>query len=150
VKAVHALRQLMADGEFTRGESATTAHSQFAEKANRVIRWINDPDALVTREENTWNKGTILVQAFRQWEEHDSGDRNKHTGVQHINELLRQAGLRYAIRRGQRGYYGLQLDGPVFMKDRDKPYLNVTPALSPESAPNSTPPDDQMALELGG
>lgn len=149
VKAVTALRGLMEHREFTRGASADTAHAEFAEKANRVIRWVNDPDSAVVRDPNTWNKGTILVQAFREWEEHDSGDKNKHTGVQHINELLRQAGLRYAIKRGQRGYYGVRITGVVFVKDRDKPWLNVTLGEVLESAPSAPEVDEQMALDLG-
>lgn len=150
VKAVDALRELMREGQFTRGESADTAHAELAEKANRVIRWVNDPDSVAVRDEDTWNKGTILVQAFREWEVHDSGDPNRHTGVQHISELLRQAGLRYAIKRGQRGYYGVRIAGTVFIKDRDKPWLNVTLDQHTQNAPQCTPPDDQMALELGG
>lgn len=148
VKAVDALRTLMRAGEFTRGRSAETAHQEFAEKANRVIRWINDPDSVAVRDADVWNKGTILVQAFREWEEHDSGDRNKHTGVQHINELLRQAGLKYTIKRGQRGYYGVRIDGQVFIKDRDKPYLNVTRADVHQSAPEALDEFDQMAFDL--
>lgn len=149
VKAVHALRELMGRGQFTHGESADTAHAELAEKANRVIRWVNDPDSVVVRDAEVWNKGTILVQAFREWEVIDSGDPNRHTGVQHINELLKQAGLTYVIKRGQRGYYGLKIDGPVFVKDRDKPWLNVTRAAREESAPECTPEPEQMALELG-
>lgn len=152
VKAINALRELMAEGEFTRGESADTAHSEFAEKANRAIRWINDPDSVAVRDEETWNKGTILVQAFREWEENDSGDKHKHTGVQHVNELLRQAGLRYAVKRGQRGYYGVRIDGHVFVRDRDKPWLNLTVSEAhkggTQSAPDAPPLHDQMALDL--
>lgn len=148
VKAVHALRSLMEHREFTRGQSADTAHEEFAEKANRVIRWINDPDSVASRDFGTWNKGTILVQAFREWEEHDSGDKNKHTGVQHINELLRQAGLRYAVRRGQRGYYGVRIDGHVFIKEADKRWLNITPGEVHQSAPAEPDAPAQLALEL--
>jgi putative DNA primase/helicase len=147
VKAVYALRELMREGQFTRGVSADTAHAELAEKANRVIRWINDPDSVAIRDEHTWNKGTILVQAFREWETHDSGDPNRHTGVQTINELLRQAGMRYTIKRGQRGYYGMRIIGNVFIKDRDKPWLNVTRDVL-QSAPDAPPEDDQMALDL--
>jgi P4 family phage/plasmid primase-like protien len=149
VKAVSALCELMREGQFARGESADTAHAELAEKANRVIRMINDPDSVAYRDPECWNKGTILVQAFREWEAHDSGDPNRHTGVQTINELLRQAGMRYAIKRGQRGYYGLRITGTVFIKDRDKPHLNVTRGDAPESAPDTQPDDDQLALELG-
>lgn len=148
VKAVDALRELMREGQFTRGESADVAHAEFAEKANRVIRWLNDPDSVAKRDPDTWNKGTILVQAFREWEEHDSGDKNRHTGVQTINELLRQSGMRYAIKRGQRGYYGVRIDGLVFIKEHDKRWLNVTREAPPKCTP-ALPDDDQMALELG-
>jgi putative DNA primase/helicase len=143
VKAVDALRMLMERGQFSRGESADTVHAEFAEKANRAIRWINDPDSAVVRDADVWNKGTILVQAFREWEEVDSGDRNKHTGVQHITELLRQAGLRPAVRRGQRGFWGLRVTGTVFIKDRDKPWLNV------RSAPLIDSDEDQQGSDLG-
>lgn len=149
VKAVDALRRLMAEREFTRGASADTAHSEFAEKANRVVRWVNDPDSVAIRDDDCWNKGTILVQAFREWEEHDSGDKNKHTGVQHINELLRQAGMRYTIKRGQRGYYGVRIEGTVFIKERDKPWLNITLEQHNQTAPPAPDAPDQMALELG-
>jgi phage/plasmid-associated DNA primase len=149
VKAVHALRDLMNQGQFARGESADKVHAELAEKANRVIRWINDSDSVAYRDDFTWNKGTILVQAFREWETQDSGDPNRHTGVQHINELLRQAGMRPATRRGQRGYYGLKITGTVFIKDRDKPYINITRGDAPESAPGAHPEDEQMALDLG-
>lgn len=145
-KAVDALRMLMERGEFTRGESADTAHAEFAEKANRVIRWINDPDSSVIRNDDVWNKGTILVKAFREWEEHDSGDAHKHTGVQHINELLRQADLTYKVRRGQRGYQGLEVVKPVFIKDADKPWLNVGAAGPEQSAPPVTPEEPPTLL----
>lgn len=148
VKAIDALRMLMERQEFSRGASAHTAHEEFAEKANRVIRWVNDPDSVAVRDDDCWNKGTILVQAFREWEEHDSGDRNRHTGVQHINELLRQAGMRPAIKRGQRGYYGVRIEGPVFIKERDKPWLNITLDRGGESAPPAPEHPDQMALDL--
>jgi putative DNA primase/helicase len=138
-RAVMALRDLMREGEFSRGESAESAHALFAEKANRVIRWINDHDSAVERDDTCWNKGTVLVAAFREWEEHDSGDRTRHTGVQHINELLRQAGMRPAIKRGHRGYYGLRVTGHVFVKDRDKPFVNVQIGSAPPDPPEDPP-----------
>jgi putative DNA primase/helicase len=149
VKAVAALRALMSEGQFTRGESADTAHAELAEKANRVIRWINDPDSVAVRDADTWNKGTILVNAFREWEVHDSGDANRHTGVQTINELLRQAGMRYAVKRGQRGYYGARIIGHVFINDKDRPWLNVTLERGAQSAPDAPPDPEQMAFDLG-
>lgn len=124
VKAVNALRTLMEVGQFSRGESADNAHAEFAEKANRVLRWMADPDSNVTPEVNTWNKGTILLSAFRHWEAYDQGNGHKDIGSQRFNELARQAGLTYAKRRGQRGYYGLHVADSVMIRPLDVPYRN--------------------------
>jgi putative DNA primase/helicase len=124
VRAVHALRALMASGEFSRGESADQAHSEFAEKANRVLRWIGDPDSNVRAEADTWNKGTILLSAFRQWEAYDQGNGHKDIGSQRFNELARQAGLTFAKRRGQRGYYGLHVSETVLVRPVDATWRN--------------------------
>jgi putative DNA primase/helicase len=123
-RAVFALRDLMAEGEFSRGESADVAHSEFAEKANRVLRWMADPDSNVTPDADTWNKGTILLTAFRQWEMYDQGNGHKDIGSQRFNELARQAGLTYSKRRGQRGYYGLHVADSVMVRPADAPYRN--------------------------
>lgn len=148
VRAVHALRELMAAGEFSRGESADTAHAEFAEKANRVLRWINDPDSNVTTDGETWNKGTILLSAFRQWEGYDQGNGHKDMGSQQFNELARQAGLEFTKRRGQRGYYGLVVADSVLVRPADAPWRNqrrgetVTAEVPPQDQTNQ----DQMAL----
>lgn len=126
VKAIMALRQLMAYGEFGRGLSADTAHAEFAEKANRVIRWINDPDSNVIRDADTFNKGTILVRAFRQWEAEDQGNGHREIGVQRFHELARQAGLLATVKRGNRGYYGLHVRDGVMVHPKDQPWMNVT------------------------
>lgn len=124
VKAVDALRGLMSTRRFSTGESSEKAHAEFAEKANRVIRWINDPDSNVTREEPIFNKGTVLLRAFRAWEEEDSGNRHNPTSAQRFTELARQAGLTPVIKRGHRGFYGLRVIGNVFVKDAEKPWFN--------------------------
>ena len=123
-KAVHALRMLMEQGEFFRGESAETAHAEFAEKANRVLRWINDPDSNVDPSPDTWNKGTILLSAFRQWEAYDQGNGHKDIGTQRFNELARQAGLVHTKRNGQRGYYGVRVHDTVMVRPADKDWRN--------------------------
>jgi putative DNA primase/helicase len=124
VKAVHALRQLMSTRRFSTGESSEKAHAEFAEKANRVIRWINDPDSNVTLEENVFNKGTVLLRAFRAWEEDDSGARHVATSSQRFHELARQASLSPVVKRGHRGFYGLRVIGNVFVKDQEKEWFN--------------------------
>jgi putative DNA primase/helicase len=148
VKAVHALRMLMEAGEFSRGESADNAHAEFAEKANRVLRWINDPDSNVTREEDTWNKGTILLSAFRQWEAYDQGNGHKDIGYQRFNELVRQAGLTHTKRRGQRGYYGLRVADSVLVRPADTQWRNQHsgPAMCPQVPPVIEPQQEELPL----
>jgi len=148
VRAIDALRALMAAGEFSRGESADLAHSEFAEKANRVLRWINDPDSNVRAESDTWNKGTILLSAFRQWEAYDQGNGHKDIGSQRFNELARQAGLTPSKRRGQRGYYGLQVAETVLVRPADAPWRNqrLGEMTVSEVPPQDQPAHDQMTL----
>jgi putative DNA primase/helicase len=141
VKAIHALRDLMGAGEFSRGESADLAHAEFAEKANRVRRWINDPDSNVRADADTWNKGTILLSAFRQWEAYDHGNGHKDIGSQQFNELARQAGLVPSKRRGQRGYYGLHVADSVLCRPADAPWRNQSLG---ETTAGEVPPQDQI------
>jgi putative DNA primase/helicase len=144
VRAIYALRDLMDGGEFSRGESAELAHSEFAEKANRVLRWIADPDSNVYADAETWNKGTILLSAFRQWEAYDQGNGHKDIGSQRFNELARQAGLAPAKRRGQRGYYGLHVADSVLCRPADAPWRNQRLG---EMTPAEVPPRDQLDHE---
>lgn len=148
VKAVHALRELMAAGEFSRGESAEQAHSEFAEKANRVLRWIGDPDSNVRPDADSWNKGTILLSAFRQWEAYDQGNGHKDIGSQRFNELARQAGLTASKRRGQRGYYGLHVLDTVLVRPADAPWRNqrLGEMTAADVPPQDQPAHEQMAL----
>lgn len=144
VRAIYALRDLMALGEFARGESANNAHSEFAEKANRVLRWISDPDSNVTAEADTWNKGTILLSAFRQWEAYDQGSGHKDIGSQRFNELARQAGLTAAKRQGHRGYYGLRVADSVLVRPADAPWRNQRLGQHIDA---EVPPRDQLEHE---
>lgn len=125
-KAVDALRRLMATGSFSTGESRDKAHTEFADKANKVRRWLDDPESAVTRsdpEDKIFNLRSTLLKAFRDWEENDSGG-GKRTGSQKFNELCRQAGLVDAYRQGLRGYYGTLVTGFVFVKPEHRPLVN--------------------------
>jgi putative DNA primase/helicase len=144
VKAVHALRQMMQTRKFSTGESSEKAHAEFAEKANRVIRWINDPDSNVTGGADVFNKGTVLLRAFRAWEEEDSGGRHNPTSAQRFWELARQAGLPSVIKRGQRGFYGLRIIGQVFVKDAEKPWFNRERESAPDVVQNDSAPPEKL------
>lgn len=144
VKAVHALRELMRARKFSTGESSERSHQEFAEKANRVIRWINDPDSNVTRGEDVFNKGTVLLRAFRAWEEEDTGSRHVATSSQRFHELARQAGLAPVVKRGHRGFYGLRVIGNVLVKDAEKPWFNRERAGDPEGVPEESAPPAKL------
>jgi putative DNA primase/helicase len=144
VKAVHALRALMAAGEFSTGESRDKAQAEFAEKANRVIRWINDPDSNVTRGEAVFNKGTLLLRAFRKWEQHDTGS-NAQTSSQRFHELARQAGLREVTKRGNRGFEGIRIiDEWITMTDRERPWFNRERDGAPQEVQTGSAPPDTL------
>jgi putative DNA primase/helicase len=138
-RAVMALRGLMANGRFTSGESRDNAHREFADKANKVRRWLDDPDSGVERADgDVFNKGTTLLKAFRQWEENDSGSRT-HTGQPRFHELCRQAGLVPVTKRGTRGFYGARITRTPFnVPPTDLPWLNYLPG-TPRSAPREEP-----------
>lgn len=148
VRAIGALRALMDAGEFSRGESADLAHSEFAEKANRVLRWIGDPDSNVQPDSECWNKGTILLTAFRHWEAYDQGNGHKDIGSQRFNELARQAGLVASKRRGQRGYYGLRVAATTMVRPADAPWMNqrLGETVGAEVPPQDQYVQDQMSL----
>jgi putative DNA primase/helicase len=148
-KAVHALRRLMQFGAFTSGESREKAHMEFADKANKVRRWLDDPESGVERDQDSdtdvFNKGTVLLKAFRTWEEHDSGSRT-HTGVQRFNELCRQAGLAPVVKRGTRGYYGVRITRvPFGVMPADTQWINYESG-TPRSAPPPPPPEPETLL----
>lgn len=149
MRAVHALRTMMNVGEFARGESADAAHSEFAEKSNRLLRWIADPDSNVKPSPDTWNKGTILLSAFRQWEAYDQGNGHKDMGSQRFNELVRLAGLTFSKRRGQRGYYGLHVADSVMVRPADTAWRNQRLGESLEVPPVINNGPEQLALTSG-
>jgi putative DNA primase/helicase len=139
-RAVLALRSLMAVGQFSTGESREKAHREFADKANKVRRWMDDPDSGVVREETgtIFNKGTTLLKAFREWELHDAGSAKYVTGQQKFHELCRQAGLTEVTKRGTRGYYGAMLTRvPFGIPSQDHVWTNYE-----SGAPRTAPPDD--------
>ncbi len=139
-RAVEALRRMMEAGAFSAGESRERAHAEFADKANKVRRWLDDPESGVERSEGQiFNKGTSLLKAFREWEEHDSGSRT-HTGVQRFNELCRQAGLVPVVKRGTRGYYGTRITRMIFIPIQDRMWLNYESGAPRADVHRSAPP----------
>lgn len=148
VRAVYALRQLMSSGRFSSGESRENAHREFADKANKVRRWLDDSDSGAVREETgtIFNKGKTLLASFREWELHDAGNAKHVTGQQRFNELCRQAGLIPVTKRGTRGYYGAFLTRiPFGVPPQDHPWNNYESG-SPRSAPPDDPPEQGTLL----
>jgi len=115
-RAIMALRGLMARGEFDRGESAYAIHTEFAQRNNKVLAWIEengyaDPSA--------WHPRRDLLKDFRWWDGAENpGARTM--GSQTFYEKLRQVkGMREAIRQGTRGFAGLRLKKGVTYIEAD-------------------------------
>jgi putative DNA primase/helicase len=142
VHAVHALRALMARGEFSRGDAAIRAHLEFRMKNNKLLTWVNDdaelmPGRFYSRQE--------LLQAFRKWDMHNN-PAARPMGSTTFYERLRQLdGVREVKIKGVRGFYGVWLH-------RDMEYVDGTPDDEEElplTAPPAKVPPEQIALDLG-
>lgn len=140
VKAVRALRSLMAVGEFSRGESADLAHAEFAEKNNRATRWINDPDSNVARDKGVFNPRKVLLRAFRSWEREEAGNSSKETGSITFYGLLKQTQMaEEGAIQGKRGFYGIRVRGHTFgSTPEEEKLINHVASKVQSSAPTTT------------
>lgn len=133
VKAVWALRLLMERGDFDRGVSAERAHTEFAQRNNKLLAWIDD-DMYFNPEK--FHKRRDLLMWFRAWDAHEN-PAGRPMGSQTFYERLRQvSGLREAKRQGERGFIGLGAKREVEWVDLD----------DSESAPTDS---GQSELPLG-
>lgn len=114
VRAVLALRELMARGSFDHGEAAQAAHLEFAMRNNKLLAWIDD---LAYLDPGGWYPRETLLQSFRSWD-HRQNPSGKTISAATFYERLRQVrGLREAKRRGTRGVAGLRLKTDVAYVD---------------------------------
>lgn len=134
-KAILALRDLMARGDFADGEARSDAHREFAEKSNIALRWLNaggcdypiDPAG-------AWTKSSEVWDAFRPWMwlETSSGRQLTKRG---FYALLKQApGVHFKKRDGVDGFRGFA--------------LRRTGLDEPEKPTSGFPDDVQIALDL--
>lgn len=107
VKAVLALRDLMARGEFDHGESAKDAHREFAIRNNRVLAWIEETGY---RDDSARYPRKELYDAYRFWDaaENPAG---RHMSATTFYERLEQVpGMRASKYGGVRVFWGLRLN----------------------------------------
>jgi putative DNA primase/helicase len=105
VKAVYALRELMARGSFRHGEAATRVHEEFAQKSNKVLLWL---DETATRDPSGWYDRRDLLKAFRMWDAFENPSA-RSMGSQTFYERMRAIPwTREATRQGVRGFAGFR------------------------------------------
>lgn len=118
VRAVAALRALMARGRFVRGESADAVHAAFAQRNNKLLGWIDD---LAYADPSSWYDRGVLLRSFRIWDaiENPGG---RAMGAQTFYERLRNVpGVREAKIKGVRGFRGLRLNTDAIVIDLTDP-----------------------------
>lgn len=114
VRAVYALRGLMARREFVRGVSADAIHRAFAQRNNKLLGWIEDE---AYADPSSWYDRGTLLRAFRSWDsaENPSG---RAIAAQTFYERLRNVpGIREAKIKGTRGFRGLRLNRDAHLID---------------------------------
>jgi putative DNA primase/helicase len=137
-RAVWALRELMARGDFDRGDAARASHREFAHKSNRILLWI-DEEMLI--DPDSWRNRVDLLQAYRRWEHVQNPNGRGSMTAQTFYERLRQIrGLRPAKIRGINGFWGLRTA-----------ILGIEPSPSEDPSPLPPPlPPAQMEIKFGG
>jgi putative DNA primase/helicase len=100
-KAVYALRELMARGDFERGASAARVHETFAQKSNKVLLWL---DETCVRVPGTHYDRRELLKRFRMWDAFEN-PASRPMGSQTFYDRLRAiAWVRELTRNGVRGF----------------------------------------------
>jgi putative DNA primase/helicase len=122
VRAVAALRRLMARGQFDHGEAATAAHSEFAMRNNKLLAWIDDT---AYRDPGKWYPRDVLLASFRRWD-HVQNPGGRQIAAATFYERLRQVkGVREAKIKGTRGVYGIRLSVDAIVLDYSGADLDV-------------------------
>jgi putative DNA primase/helicase len=109
-KAILALRDLMARGDFAAGAARDDAHREFAEKSNVVLRWLNsgacvypvDPAAAWTRSADIW-------EAFKPWMWVEMSHGRQLTKSGFYAKLKQVPGVQFRKLNGIDGFRGLMV-----------------------------------------
>lgn len=108
-RALRALPALMLKRAFSRGESAESAHKDFAERNNLILAWLADEERGGYLDPSSWYPRKALYLPFRRWyaEDNPSG---RVMGTQTFYERVRQIkAVRETTRNGTRGFAGIRL-----------------------------------------
>lgn len=109
-KAVLALRDLMARGEFVHGAAARRVHEDFAQKSNKVLLWL---DEAAVRMPGTHYDRRELLKLFRRWDAFEN-PAAKQMGSQTFYDRMRAIPwVRELTRNGVRGFGGFRFRSEV-------------------------------------
>lgn len=109
-KAILALRELMARGDFMGGAARDDAHREFAEKSNVVQRWLNS--GLVrypVPAADAWTKSGDVWEAFKPWMWGEMSSSRQLTKSGFYAKLRQVPGVLFKKRDGVDGFRGLAL-----------------------------------------
>lgn len=104
-KAVAALRELMAAGDFDHGESAVAAHQRFARKSNKVLMWMHETGHM---DPTGWYPKSELWRAFHRWDLEEGGHTIGRNGF--YERLAQVPGMAERRRVGRDGFIGFRLN----------------------------------------
>lgn len=113
-RAVYALRDLMERERFDHGESATSAHSKFAVRNNRVLAWIEDAGYI---DPTARNERSSLYRAYRLWDAAENPGGRSMSATTFYERLEQVPGVRAVKVRGVRLIVGLRLNSDVHALD---------------------------------
>jgi putative DNA primase/helicase len=136
LKAVRALRDLMARGDFSDGDARTEAHREFAERSNIALRWLNSglveypvPAAAA------WTKSADVWESFKPWMWGEVGSGAQLTKRGFYAKLKQAPGVLFRELNGNQGFRGFA--------------LRALDGSSSVKSSRGFPVADQIALDLG-
>jgi putative DNA primase/helicase len=108
LKAILALRGLMARGDFTHGEARDAANRKFAESSNVALRWLYDVCAYPVPHDDHWTPTVSVWTAAKPWL---WAEGSKQTKRSFYADLKQVPGVRFVKRDGYDGFTGFRLPG---------------------------------------
>lgn len=108
VRAVGALRELIASGNFDHGESALAAHRKFAQKSNKVLAWMHEEGYM---DPTSWYPKSELWRRFHRWDVEEGGRTYGRNGF--YERLEQVPGMAQRRRVGRDGFLGFRMNVDV-------------------------------------